>query len=56
MKLINNHNIKVLVKYKKLKVAKHSFLLNSIIIGFKKMLLFNCKDFNHIQDGGRLII
>ena len=36
MKLINNYNIKVLVKYKKLGVAKHSFLLDRIIIGFKE--------------------
>ena len=36
MKLINNYNIKVLVKYEKLGAAKHSFFLNSIITGFKK--------------------
>ena len=36
IKLINNHNIEILDKYKKLGVAKHSSLLNKIIIGFKK--------------------
>ena len=36
MKLINNCNIKALVKYKKLKTAKHSFLLDKIITGFKE--------------------
>ena len=35
-KLINNYNIKVLIKYKKLGAAKYSFLLNRIITGFKK--------------------
>jgi len=36
IKLINNCNIKVLVKYKKLGVAKHSSLLDRIITGFKE--------------------
>ena len=36
MKLINNYNIKVLVKYEKLGAAKHSSLLDRIIIGFKE--------------------
>ena len=35
-KLINNCNIKVLVKYKKLGVVKYSSLLNKVIIGFKE--------------------
>ena len=35
-KLINNHNIKVLIKYKKLRVTKRSSLLNRVIIGFKE--------------------
>ena len=36
VKLINDYNIKVLVKYKELKVVKHSSLLGRVIIGFKK--------------------
>ena len=36
MKLINDCNIKVLVKYEKLGVAKHSSLLDRIITGFKE--------------------
>ena len=36
MKLINDYNIEVLVKYKKLGAAKYSFFLNKIIIGFKE--------------------
>ena len=36
VKLINNYNIKILVKYKKLGAAKHSFFLDSIITGFKE--------------------
>ena len=35
-KLINDRNIKVLIKYKKLGAAKHSSLLGSIITGFKE--------------------
>ena len=35
-KLINNHNIKALIKYKKLGAAKHSSFLDKIITGFKK--------------------
>ena len=35
-KLINNYNIETLVKYKKLKAAKHFSLPNKIIVGFKK--------------------
>ena len=35
-KLINNRNIKALIKYKKLEVANYSSLLNKVIIGFKK--------------------
>jgi len=36
MKLINNYNIKVLVKYEKLGVAKRFSFLDSIITGFKE--------------------
>jgi hypothetical protein len=36
IKLINNYNIKALIKYKKLEVANRSSLLNKIIIGFKE--------------------
>ena len=36
MKLINDYNIKVLVKYEKLGAAKHSSLLDRIITGFKE--------------------
>ena len=36
VKLINNYNIKALVKYKKLRVAKYSSLLDRIIMGFKE--------------------
>jgi len=36
IKLINNCNIKVLIKYKKLGVANYSSLLNKVIIGFKE--------------------
>ena len=36
IKLINNYNIKVLVKYKKLGVVKYSFLLGKVITGFKE--------------------
>ena len=36
IKLINNRNIKALVKYKKLGVAKYSSLLDKIIAGFKE--------------------
>ena len=36
IKLINNSNIKALIKYKKLGVANRSFLLNKVITGFKK--------------------
>ena len=35
-KLINNYNIEALVKYKKLKAAKHFSFLNRIIMGLKK--------------------
>jgi hypothetical protein len=35
-KLINNCNIKALIKYKKLGVANRSSLLNKVIIGFKE--------------------
>ena len=35
-KLINNYNIKVLIKYKKLKAVKYSSLLNRVIMGFKE--------------------
>ena len=36
IKLINNCNIKALIKYKKLEVANRSSLLNKVIIGFKE--------------------
>ena len=36
IKLINNCNIKALIKYKKLGAANYSFLLNKVIIGFKE--------------------
>ncbi len=36
IKLINNYNIKALVKYKKLGVIKHSSFLGRIITGFKE--------------------
>ena len=36
IKLINNRNIKALIKYKKLEVANCSSLLNKVIIGFKE--------------------
>ena len=36
IKLINNYNIKVLVKYKKLEVVKCFFLLSKVIIDFKE--------------------
>jgi len=36
IKLINNYNIKALIKYKKLGVANRSSLLNKVIIGFKE--------------------
>ena len=36
IKLINNYNIKALIKYKKLRAANYSSLLNKVIIGFKK--------------------
>ena len=36
IKLINNYNIKVLIKYKKLKAVNCSSFLNKVIIGFKK--------------------
>ena len=36
IKLINNCNIEVLVKYKKLGVIKYSSLLDRIIMGFKE--------------------
>ena len=36
IKLINNYNIKVLVKYKKLKAVKHSSLLGRVITDFKE--------------------
>jgi hypothetical protein len=36
IKLINNRNIKALIKYKKLGVANRSFLPNKVIIGFKE--------------------
>ena len=42
-KLINNCNIKVLVKYKELKVVKHSSLLGRVIIGFKEYFLLIIK-------------
>jgi len=35
-KLINNHNIETLVKYKKLGAAKHFSFPNSIITSFKE--------------------
>jgi len=35
-KLINNCNIKALIKYKKLEAANRSFFLNKVITGFKK--------------------
>ena len=35
-KLINNYNIKALIKYKKLRVAKHSSLPDKIIVSFKE--------------------
>ena len=36
IKLINNYNIKALVKYKKLGVVKYFSLLNKVITGFKE--------------------
>ena len=36
IRLINNYNIKALIKYKKLGVANYSSLLNKVIIGFKE--------------------
>jgi hypothetical protein len=36
IKLINNRNIKALVKYKKLGAVKHSSLPNKVIMGFKE--------------------
>jgi hypothetical protein len=36
IKLINNYNIEVLVKYEKLGVAKCSSLSGKVIIGFKE--------------------
>ena len=36
MKLINNRNIKALIKHKILGAAKYSSLLNRIITGFKE--------------------
>ena len=36
IKLINNYNIKALIKYKKLGVANRSSFLNKVIIGFKE--------------------
>jgi hypothetical protein len=36
LKLINNCNIKALIKYKKLGAANCSSLLNKVIIGFKE--------------------
>jgi hypothetical protein len=36
IKLINDYNIKVLIKYKKLGVAKCSSLLNKVIMVFKE--------------------
>ena len=36
IKLINDYNIKVLIKYKKLRVAKHFSFLDRIIMGFKE--------------------
>jgi len=36
IKLINNRNIKALIKYKKLRAANYSSLLNKVIMGFKK--------------------
>ena len=35
-KLINNYNIEVLVKYKKLGVVKYFFFLSKVIMGFKE--------------------
>jgi len=35
-KLINNRNIKALIKYKKLRAANCSSLLNKVITGFKE--------------------
>jgi len=36
IKLINNCNIKALIKYKKLGAANYSSLLNKVIMGFKE--------------------
>jgi len=36
IKLINNRNIKALIKYKKLGAANYSSLLNKVITGFKE--------------------
>jgi len=36
IKLINNYNIKALIKYKKLGAANRFSLLNKVIIGFKE--------------------
>ena len=36
IKLINNYNIEVLVKYKKPKVVKYFSLLGKVITGFKE--------------------
>jgi len=36
IKLINNCNIKVLIKYKKLGVANYFSFLNKVITGFKE--------------------
>jgi len=36
IKLINNYNIKALIKYKKLGVANYFSLLNKVITGFKE--------------------
>jgi len=36
IKLINNYNIKALIKYKKLRATNYSSFLNKVITGFKE--------------------